>query len=180
MDEKRRRFVREYLKSLDATDAARRAGLKRAVANRHGAALLRQAEIGKAVGRSMAARRRRRLISADRVLEEFARIAFADIRDYASWDGTGVTLRSGDELSDDAAAAIAEISRSGGAPRIRLHDKKAALAALARHLGLFEPKAETVDPKVQREEAARLREALLERVAALAEAPDHPANGEDK
>jgi phage terminase small subunit len=180
MDEKQRRFVREYLKHHNAAEAGRRVGLAGASGKRQAARLLHQPEIAKAVRRGIAAQRRRRLVSADRVLEEFARIAFADIRDYASWDGNGVTLRSRDEISDAAAAAIAEISHAGKTPRIKLHDKKAALAALARHLGLFEPRAETADPKALHAEAARLRDVLLERVAALAEEPDTHANGDDQ
>lgn len=171
MDEKRRRFVREYLRSLDAKEAGRRVGLTGATGARRAQRWLHEREIAQAIERALAARRRRKLLSADRVLEEFARIAFADIRDYATWDGKSVTFLSGDELSDDAAAAIAEIAPVGKAPRIKLHDKKAALNALARHLGLFTPRAESADPKAAREAAAQLRDKLAARIAALAADP---------
>jgi len=171
MDEKRRRFVREYLKTLDAKEAGRRVGFTNAAGAHRALRWLKEPAVAQAVERGLAARRRRKLLSADRVLEEFARIAFADIRDYATWDGKSVTFLPGDELSDDAAAAIAEIARVGKAPRIKLHDKKAALNALARHLGLFAPRAESADPKAAREAAAQLRDKLAARIAALAADP---------
>lgn len=117
-------------------------------------------------------------VSADRVLIELARIAFADIRNYASWGPRGLTLRPAAEISEDAAAAIAEVARTGRSPRIKLHDKKAALAALARHLGLFEPRT-AGDPKARVAEAARLRELVMTRIAALADPPPKSPNGDD-
>ena len=46
--------------------------------------------------------------------------------------------KSADELTPQAAAAIAELSmQPSGAFRIRLHDKRAALVALGKHLGMF-------------------------------------------
>jgi phage terminase small subunit len=178
MDEKRRRFVHEYLETLDAAEAGRRIGFTGTAGERRARRMLHEPAVAKAVERGLAARRRRKVLSADRVLEEFARIAFADIRDYASWDGKSVTFLPGDEISDDAAAAIAEIAPVGKLPRIKLHDKKAALNALARYLGLFAPRAETADPKAEREAAAQLRDKLLARIAGLAAGPK-PSNGAD-
>jgi len=179
MDEKKRRFVRAYLETGNAAEAGRRIGLTGPHAKDKAARLLREPEIARAVERGQAARERRKLVSADRVLEELARIAFADIRDYAAWDGEGVSLKPGDAIPEEAAAAIAEISQRGGAARIRLYDKKAALGLLARHVGLLTPRAEAADPKAQRETADEARALLEARIAALAAVPDKPANGED-
>src|SRR4029079_4249860 len=49
-----------------------------------------------------------------------------------------IEVKSADELTPQAAAAIAELSlQPSGAFRIRLHDKRAALVALGKHLGMF-------------------------------------------
>jgi phage terminase small subunit len=107
-------------------------------------------------------------ITVDRVLEEFRRIAFSDMRDIASWGGQdGVKLKQSDTLSDEAAAAISEVvdhSKSrielgGGGDkavateildrhvRVKLHDKMAALTTLAKHLGMLrEPEPEKDRP----------------------------------
>ncbi len=168
MNDKQRRLVREYVKDLNGAAAARRAGWQLydgAGAVRGTGAIL---EVKAAIERALAARERRTLITADRVLEEYARIAFADIRNYADWNKKGVTLRAPDELSDDDAAAVAEVTPgAGGGARLKLHDKKVALNALARHLGLFEQHP-TADPSARIEAGRRVREMLLAQVAALA------------
>jgi hypothetical protein len=54
-------------------------------------------------------------------------------------------LRNAEDLSVDVAAAIAEVSQtSNGGLRVKLHDKRAALVDLGRHLGMFaEPSEQT-------------------------------------
>ena len=78
-------------------------------------------------------------ITADRVLLAYAQIAFADLRHMAVWSAQGLSIRSLEELSNDDVAAISEIVPGIGSDhsRIKLYDKKAALDAIARHLGMF-------------------------------------------
>lgn len=172
--------MRAYAKDANGTGAARRAGYAPVSASKQGARLRQNPEVAAALERREAVREQRLRITADRVLEEFARIAFADIRDYATWGPDGVSLRPVEEIAADASAAIAEISGHGAAPRLKLHDKKAALNALARHLGIFDAAPPASDAKVALDEAALLRAKLMERIAALAAAPPtKPANGED-
>ena len=185
MNDRQRRFVREFAKCQNGAEAARRAGYSPRSAGRLARALLCKPEIQAVVAAREEARERRTLVTADRVLEEYARIAFADIRNYASWGPDGVKLRRPEEIAAADAAAIAEIvaphGMSGRGARIKLHDKKAALQALARHLGLFAPAppAAAADPAARLEAAAELRRLLTARLAALAAAPDKPPNGDD-
>jgi hypothetical protein len=88
-------------------------------------------------------------------------MAFANMRDFADWGAKGLILREKSELSEADAAAVAEILPSdsnGKGGKIKLYDKKAALDALARHLGLFDPSArlgkhdQTVNGKDARQE----------------------------
>ena len=49
-----------------------------------------------------------------------------------------VTIVDADKISDEAAAAIAEVSQTvNGALRVKLHDKHAALVSIGKHLGMF-------------------------------------------
>jgi len=107
-------------------------------------------------------------ISPERVLQEYARIAFADLRRVAHWGPDGFVLKDPEELTDADAAAISEIvaGASGGA-RVKLYDKKAALDALARHLGLFMP-AMRRDTAASSKPAEDAREVLARRLARLA------------
>lgn len=162
-----RRFVDEYLVDLNAKEAAIRAGYASPTAGAVGARLLRRPEIAAEIGKARAARSENLTVTADRVLEEYARIAFADFRNLFDWGPEGVRLRPKEALSDADVAAIAgvELSASNGrGAKLRLHDKKAALDVLARHLGLFDSKTRaassspTIDGKEPRDV---LRERLL-------------------
>ena len=91
----------------------------------------------------------------EQVVRELKLIGFSDIRKVVSWrnelvtrtkkgeDGAPVlmprvTIVDADKISDEAAAAVAEVSQTvNGALRVKMHDKHAALVSLGRHLGLF-------------------------------------------
>ncbi len=110
-------------------------------------------------------------VTPERVLQEYARIAFADLRRFAEWGPDGLVLKTHDALNDADAAAISEITTAGagsGGYRVKLYDKKAALDAIARHLGMF-----VRPPEQQREGASAdlaedAREVLARRLARLA------------
>jgi phage terminase small subunit len=88
-------------------------------------------------------------ITQERVLREYARVAFADPRQVADWGGEGnggLTLKDSKELSDDVAAAVAEvtveITDTGIKRKFKMHDKVGALKDCAKHLGLVVEKHE--------------------------------------
>ncbi len=153
------RFVTEYLKDLNATQAAIRAGYTARNADAHSYRLLRRPDIAAALERHLETRKANRRHMAVRVLMEYMSIAFANMRDFADWGPEGMTLRAKETLGDAEAAAIAEVvpnGKNGRGGKLRLYDKKAALDALARHLGLFDPnhslgEDKTVDGRDSRE-----------------------------
>jgi hypothetical protein len=130
---------------------------------------LRRPDITDAIRRGMAARCERTGITADRVLTELARIAFADIGRVVDWGPEGIKLKPKSELSADDIAAIAAVALSpgkGARPRLKLHDKQRALDAIGRHLGLFDKNApRSKDPQVAAQRSAR--EQLIERLNRL-------------
>jgi phage terminase small subunit len=81
-------------------------------------------------------------VSADQVIEELSRIAFARMSDVVDWGPHGVRVRDLTELPDDARAAVAEVRQTeterGAQVSVKLHDKLAALDKLARHLGMYD------------------------------------------
>ena len=165
MKKRYREFVAAYLIDLDAVKAAIRAGYSERNAHSNSFRLLRIPEIAAAVEEGLAARRENTRATADRVLEEYGRIAFADIRHFADWTEDGVlSLAAKEKLSDADAGAIHEVQPNGKGAKLKLYDKQAALDRLARHLGLFDPHArlspqdQTVDGKAARDE---LRERLM-------------------
>ena len=143
---KQERFVAEYLVDLNATQAAIRAGYSRKTAGAQGEQLLRNVRISTAVSEAMAKRAQATGVTAERVVQELARVAFADPRGILEWGPDGVKLRKSAELTDDQAAAVAEVSESrtaaGGTLKAKMHDKVRALELLGKHLGLFTDKLE--------------------------------------
>jgi phage terminase small subunit len=85
-------------------------------------------------------------ITADRVVKELARIAFTDPRKVFRWGPNGVTLLPSDQLTEDEAAIVAEVSEttteSGGSIKGKRFDKLKALELLGRHLGMFVERAD--------------------------------------
>ena len=76
--------------------------------------------------------------NAERIIEEYAALAFSDLRRFLDWGPDGVELKSSVALTDAEARCVAEVSEtSAGSRRLKLHDKKGALDSLARCLGLF-------------------------------------------
>lgn len=136
------RFVEEYVVDLNATAAARRAGYSAASAHVQGERLLRHAEIAQRIQARQQALSASTNITAERVLREYARLAFLDIRKAFDAEGRLKPVR---DLDDDTAAAIAgmdiesETAKDGTVTRtakLKFTDKKGALDSLSRHLGI--------------------------------------------
>jgi phage terminase small subunit len=150
MNRKRQRFVEEYLIDLNATQAAIRAGYSAKTARSIGQENLTIPDIQNAIDAALAERAKKTEITADRVVQELARIAFVDFRQVTSWGPDGVRLLSSDELSDDEAAIVSEVSETttetGGSLKVKRYDKLKALELLGRHLGMFIDKKELSGP----------------------------------
>jgi len=74
-------------------------------------------------------------VSMDAIIEEYRRLAFANMADYVSWDNKGVTiLKSSDDLTEAQKAGVVEITetttKAGKVVRIKLHSKQASLDRL--------------------------------------------------
>ena len=87
---------------------------------------------------------------AQDVIDELHRIAFADLREVAEWDGTFASPLPSDEITDDAAASVAEVSvtatPNGPVAKIKQHDKSAALGLLTKFYGLVRDRVEHTGP----------------------------------
>lgn len=165
LTDKQRRFVDEYLVDLNATQAAIRAGYSQKTAGQIAEQNLKKLEIAAAVQEAQAARAKRTEITQDMVLRELAKIGFSDIRKIVRWGKTelrvtdagddegevteayhGLALVSADDIDDDTAAAISEISDGREGLKVKLHDKKGALVDIGRHLGMFKDRVEHSGP----------------------------------
>jgi phage terminase small subunit len=167
MNERERRFVAEYLIDFNASAAAQRAGFGGKHRALYAHRLVRRHDIAAAIAKAETARAESRRATADRVLLEYSKIGFADMRDFVDWGPNRFELRQ--PASDWQGGAVAHVTppTNGKAGSIRLHDKHAALAVLARHTGLIGPGRFASGPTDHRQANRDARAILLERLARL-------------
>lgn len=168
MTPRQRLFVSEYLVDFNGKQAAIRAGYGTKTAAHEAWKLLnRRPNVARAVEDGMRAQEARTGISADRALEEIARIAFSDVRRLFETKNGVLTVKDIATLSDADAAAIARIVITKDRVDIRLHDKRAALLDLARHLGLVGKRSDS-QPWPRAKDELPAREVLRRKLAQMA------------
>lgn len=130
-------FVAEYLVDLDATKAARRAGYSERTAGQVGFENLRKPDIAAAIRAAQDERSRRTQVTADRVVEELAAVAFFDpaslheVRSPADVAGLPPEVRR---------AIIGWSWDKHGNFVLKMASKTTGLEMLGRHLGIFNDK----------------------------------------
>lgn len=156
-------FAQAIAKGLSATDAYRAAGYK--PDRKNAARLTTNDDIRTRVDEILAAGAKRAEVTVEQVVRELAKIGFSDIRKAVKWQGTlvqetdnpdggdilvvknivtnHVQLLSSDEIDEDTAACISEVSQTKeGSLKIKFHDKLGALEKLGKHLGMFVEQSE--------------------------------------
>jgi phage terminase small subunit len=158
LDAREKRFVEEYLVHLDTKMAAIAAGYSASVAASKAYQWVSNGKVKPrvyaAVQEAMANRSQRTGVTAERVIEELAKIGFANMQDYMRANADGDPYLDFSNLTRDQAAALAEVTvedfkdgrgedaRDVRRVKFKLHDKRAALVDLGKHLGLFKERVE--------------------------------------
>jgi phage terminase small subunit len=161
MTDKQKQFINEYLIDLNATRAykATYKNIKNnETARANSSRLLANANVRAYLDERLKAREKRTEITQDRVLNELAKIAFADMKDYLeyrtdktviSYDDNGEPIIDYTKIVDlidsryTDTSVIQEISISkDGVFRFKLYDKQKALVDIGKHLGIFADKLE--------------------------------------
>lgn len=161
---KQQRFIEEYLVDLNATQAAIRAGYAVGCADVTASKLLVNPKVAAEIEMRRGELKRKTEITQERVLEQYANIAFVDKRAFFLPSGA---LKPISEWTPEMAAAVSGldvIEQSGGdgssmavIKRLKLLDSKAALDSLARHLGMFKDKVEISVDEALAERLARAK-----------------------
>jgi phage terminase small subunit len=138
LTEKQKRFVSEYLKDLNATQAAIRAGYSKKTAYSIGDENLKKPDVQKALKAAIDRRSERTQITQDMVLRELAGIAFANGADFVVVENGTLQVRNTAELPAEKRTAIAMIREGREGIEVKTHDKVKALELLGKHLGLFD------------------------------------------
>ena len=143
LTDKQRLFCLEYLIDKNGTRAAIAAGYSENSASETAYENLRKPQIQAFIQEKIDSAANKLEITAERVLREYAKIAFASMADFL--DNWG-ELKPFNELTDEQKASISQSDYevitgegfSNTKNKIKLHDKQRALEALSKHLGLFE------------------------------------------
>lgn len=167
-------FVEEYLKDLNATQAAIRAGYSEKTAGAIGEENLRKPEIAKAIELAKQERSKRTQIDADWLLTRLAEEAEADLADIYYPSGAlkpihewpkiwrqglvaGVKIRQERTGEDDECAEITEV---------KLADRNAKLKMIGDHIGVQAFKQQ-LEHKHTHEHEELTDEQLAQRIADL-------------
>ena len=141
LSERQSRFVDVYAACGDATQAAIQAGYAEKTAKGRSAKLLAMPTVIAALAGDTLQPRGGQPVTAERIIAEYTRIAFSDLREFIAWGPKGVKFRSSAQLTDDQARCVAEVAETvtqhGGSRKFKLHDKKGALDSLVRCMGPF-------------------------------------------
>jgi phage terminase small subunit len=149
---KQARFVAEYLKDLNGTQAATRAGYSAGTAESQASTLLRNPKVRAAVDEALERRAERVEVKTDDILRELLRLATTDIGQAFDEEGRlkplhamPVAVRraiSGIETEELFEGGGAERVRIGNVRKVKFWDKTKALELLGKHLKLFTDKVE--------------------------------------
>ena len=138
MTDKQERFCEEYMIDLNATQAAIRAGYSPRTANKQAGRLLVNVGIQNRIAQLQAEQSRRTGVTADRVVRELAKIAFANASDLIDPETASVKLdASRDDLAAIQSIKVKSFGEDGLEHEVKLADKLRALDLLGKHLGMY-------------------------------------------
>lgn len=144
MNDRQKKFADEYLLCNSGTRAAIAAGYSAKTAKVKASQLLVDEEIEAYIIEKRQEVAKKHGVTLDRVIEEYSKIAFFDIRKVYGVDGALLPIS---QIDDDEAGAIASVKTLevvqgdmviGESKEIKVFDKIRALQDLGKHLGLFE------------------------------------------
>lgn len=170
-------FVREVLAHGNATRAAIAAGYSQSTASVTGSKLLRKAKVSQELANLREKQLAKLEISAEKVLQGLAELAFFDPRKMFNPDGSMKKLADMDEATVHALSGMdveklfkhfgkGQAEEVGTITKVRLADRGLNLERLGRHLKLFTDKIEVhgADGIIAKLKAGRERVAALKLV----------------
>ena len=161
MTDKQARFCEEYMIDLNATQAAIRAGYSPKTAQEQSARLLSNVMVQNRLAQLQAEQSRRTGVSADRVVRELAKIAFANASDLIDSETASVKLdASRDDLAAIQSIKVKSFGEDGLEHEVKLADKLRALDLLGKHLGMYKDASEKENAAAQNNDIQTLADLL--------------------
>lgn len=147
---KEARWLAEYMVTSSIKKASEAAGYKSPMN------LLKREHVANALGRRLEDIMTKKAITADRVIDELGKIAFANIDDFVDAD---YVIQEKPKRRKMAAVQAVTITptEDGDKVALKMYDKLGALNALGRHFGLFKDRIEISGDLTERLERATQR-----------------------
>jgi phage terminase small subunit len=153
LTKKQEMFVAHYLVHLDGKKSAIAAGYSAKSAECQASQLLQNPKVAQQIAKKHGKRLEKLEITADRILEEIAKIAFNDPRKFFNADGSPKDIT---DLDDDSAACVAGFEAvelfdgsqgdqkhvTGLVKKLKLADKLKALELAGKHKKMWTDKVE--------------------------------------
>lgn len=142
LNERQTLFCEYYVANhFNATKAALLAGYSKDTAYQQGHALLKNPEIREKIQEAIDLAVSNLKVTQERIIREYARIAFGDTREIAEWGWLGLNLKDSALLTEDQAAMVSKVKEKRGANgvsvEIEFHDKLNALEKLGKLMNMF-------------------------------------------
>ena len=135
------RFALEYMKDLNGTQAAIRAGYSKRTANEQAGRMLVNVSIQKRISELKERQFKRLEINADTILKELMVYAFSDITEVLgkikNFSSITAIIKDIRKLPEGTRRLVTNIEKTRFGTKVSFVDKQAALIALGKHLKLF-------------------------------------------
>lgn len=127
-------FCYHYMKTFNATTSAIRAGYSSSYGHNKAYRLLKTDKVKGFLNHIKGQRNEELFIDGMRIIQEYIKVAFADITDFIKFGPGGVSLRSSSNVDGQL---ITKVSEGKNGITIELADKMAALSKLERYLDVM-------------------------------------------
>lgn len=144
LNPQQKRFCLEYLKDMNGTQAAKRAGYKSPA--QQSTRLLKQEHVQHFLRLKFAKQTSSLNTSVKRILLELQRIAFSDITHYLKIEKGMLEIKDTGDWKKDSSRAVSEISETvsmaGVSKKFKLYDKLKGLELLGKYHKMFNERVE--------------------------------------
>lgn len=153
LTEQKQRFADRYFETLKGSESAIYAGYSEATSRQIAYNLLQEPEVEEYLSKLRSELSEKTGINRERILAEYSKIAFSDIRELYAGDNNLLDVR---QMDDNIAGAVMSVEvdelftqgvQIGYTKKVKLYNKLQALQDLGKHLGIFEKDNDQSKPK---------------------------------
>lgn len=158
ISDKEEKFIEKYVETLNGSESYLYAypKTKPSAAKTSGSRMLSREHVKVEIEKRVAKRTAKNEITADRILQELAKIAFSNVGDL--FDPKTNAMKNIGDVDSATLSAVSGISieengygkrKEGTTKKVRMYDKIRALEKLGHYVGLFKEKSESTEDVVK-------------------------------